>query len=94
VRAARSSKLPTVLDRDEVREVIRAVSPFHNQVFYWTVYSLGLRVSEASNLQPADIDSARMLVHVHRVASGSFIEDYPAWPRQGREGRVRAAGGA
>jgi hypothetical protein len=40
VRAARSSALPVVLDRDEVREVIRAVSPFHNQVFFWTVYSL------------------------------------------------------
>ena len=40
VRAARSSKLPVVLDREEVRKVIRAVSLFHNQVFCWTVYSL------------------------------------------------------
>jgi site-specific recombinase XerD len=66
VRSKRSKKLPVVLDQDEVRTVIRALSPFHNQAFFWTVYSLGLRLSEACNLKPADVDSARMLVHVHR----------------------------
>jgi integrase len=65
VRSKRVSKLPVVLDRDEARTVIRAVSPFRNQVFFWTVYSLGLRAFEACNLKPADIDSARMFVRVH-----------------------------
>src|SRR3954465_3844305 len=32
----------------------------------WTVYSLGLRLQEGLNLQVGDIDSARMVVHVHR----------------------------
>jgi integrase len=66
VRAGRSRKLPVVLDRDEVRRVIRAVRPFSNQVLFWTVYSMGLRLSEACNLKPADIDAQRMVVHVHR----------------------------
>ena len=34
--------------------------------FFWTVYSLGLRLEEAINLQIGDIDSRRMMVHVHR----------------------------
>ena len=34
--------------------------------FFWTVYSLGLRLDEARNLQVGDIDSHRMMVHIHR----------------------------
>ena len=32
---------------------------------FWTVYSLGLRLGEGLHLQVGDIDSQRMLVHVH-----------------------------
>jgi site-specific recombinase XerD len=35
-------------------------------VFFWTVYSLGLRLEEALNLHVGDLDSKRMMVHVHR----------------------------
>ena len=34
--------------------------------FFWSVYSLGLRLEEALNLQVGDIDGQRMMVHVHR----------------------------
>jgi integrase/recombinase XerD len=38
----------------------------HNQVYFTTVYSLGLRLQDALFLQVADIDGPRLQVHVHR----------------------------
>ena len=37
-----------------------------NQTYFWTVYSLGLRLTEALHLQIGDIDGTRKLVHIHR----------------------------
>ena len=62
----RPRSLPDVLSIDELRRLIDTVHTAHNKAFFWTVYSLGLRLQEALNLQVADIDSDRMLVHVHR----------------------------
>jgi integrase/recombinase XerD len=64
IRAERP--LPDVLSRDEVHRIIDAVLTPHNRAFFWTVYSLGLRLDEGRHLQPGDLDSARMLVHIHR----------------------------
>ncbi len=66
VRIPKQETLPDVLSIDEVRRLIDAVRLPHHQTYMWTVYSLGLRRSEALHLQVGDIDSARGLVHVHR----------------------------
>ncbi len=76
----RPRSLPDVLSIDEVRRLIDAVRTPHNKAFFWTVYSLGLRVQEALNLQVADIDSARMVVHVHR-GKGAKDRYVPLPPR-------------
>ena len=34
------------------------------RVFFFTLYSLGLRLSEGLHLQLSDIDAARMRVHI------------------------------
>jgi len=62
----RSHTLPDVLSRDEVQRVIDATRTAHNRTYFWTVYSLGLRLTEALHLQVGDIDGTRKLVHVHR----------------------------
>ena len=66
VRAQTEHRPPAVLSTKEVRSLLQATSPRHNQVYFTTVYSLGLRLHEALYLQVADIDSQRLLVHVHR----------------------------
>jgi len=58
--------LPEVITRQQVREIILAANTQRMRVFFWTVYSLGLRLGEGLNLQVGDIDSQRKLVHVHR----------------------------
>ena len=66
LRVQREKRLPDVLSTDEVRRLIAAVRTHHNRAYFWTVYSLGLRLTEGLHLQVGDIDAARMMVHVHR----------------------------
>ena len=66
LRVRKEKRLPDVLSVDEVRRLIAAVRTHHNRTYFWTVYSLGLRLEEGLHLQVGDIDSARMMVHVHR----------------------------
>jgi len=66
IRVQKEKRLPDVLSSDEVRELIGAVRKLRYRTYFSTVYSLGLRRNEGLHLQVPDIDSARMLVHVHR----------------------------
>jgi integrase/recombinase XerD len=65
-RVQQEKKLPDVLCVDVVRQLIGAVRTLHHRTYFRTVNSLGLRLDEALHLQVGDIDSAPMLVHVHR----------------------------
>jgi integrase/recombinase XerD len=65
LRVRRDKTLPDVLSVAEVRRLIDAVRTPHYQTYFWTVYSLGLRLTEGLHLQVRDIDAARMMVHVH-----------------------------
>ena len=58
--------LPEVLTIDQVHLIIDACTTKRMMTYFWTVYSLGLRLEEALNLRIGDIDSQRMMVHVHR----------------------------
>jgi integrase/recombinase XerD len=66
IRIPRQKTLPDVLSVEEVRRLIGAVRTPHNRTYLWTLYSLGLRMTEGLHLQPGDIDGTRKLVHVHR----------------------------
>ena len=66
LRAKNESRLPTVLSREEVRALLACVRTAHNRAFLSTVYACGLRLQEALHLEVADIDSGRMMLHVHR----------------------------
>ena len=65
VRPAREHKLPVVLSRDEVRRVIEAVRIPVYRACLTTIYACGLRLLEGAHVQVPDVDSARMLLHIH-----------------------------
>jgi len=66
LRAQTEHRLPAVLSVDEVRSILAHVKTFHNHVYLSTVYSCGLRLHEGLYLDVRDIDSQRMMIHVHR----------------------------
>lgn len=60
-------RLPTVLSTDELRRLFDVAGrDVKHQALLMTLYGSGLRVSEVAALRPADIDSARMLIHVRQ----------------------------
>jgi len=64
VRPAREKKLPVILSLAEVRQLLAQIRLPRYQVCLATIYSCGLRLQEGTHLQVADIDSARMMIHV------------------------------
>lgn len=80
LRIPKPQTLPDVLTVDEVRTLIGAVRTLHNRTYFWTLYSLGLRMTEGLHLQTGDIDGARRLVHVHR-GKGARDRYVPLPPR-------------
>ena len=69
LRARSESRLPSILSKDEVRAILAHVHTAHNRAFLATVYACGLRLQEAQYLEVSDIDSQRMMIHVHRGKS-------------------------
>lgn len=66
LRAQHEKRLPAVLSVEEVRRLLGCVRTSHNYAFLSTVYSCGLRLQEAQCLEVSDIDSQRLMIHVHR----------------------------
>src|SRR5262245_39955659 len=62
----RTDQLPTVLAREEVERLLNAVADRKLRTALMTIYSAGLRNSEAMRLTAQDIDSARMVICVRQ----------------------------
>lgn len=63
-RPRREKKLPVVLSKQEVSELISVTRNLKHRVLLTLKYSSGLRLSEIRNLKIGDIDSKRMMVRV------------------------------
>jgi hypothetical protein len=64
--ARKADTLPAVLTRDQVVRFLKAVPDLEMRTIFITIYSAGLRVSEAVALTARDIDSANMVIHVRQ----------------------------
>ena len=65
VRPQREKKLPVVLSRKEVGSILSQVRIPVYRACLTTIYTCGLRLLEGAHLQVPDVDSARMLLHIH-----------------------------
>jgi site-specific recombinase XerD len=70
IRLPRDRKLPTVLSRQEVRQLLAQIRRPAARMIALVMYSCGLRVTVASRLRAADIDSRRMMVCVRNGKGG------------------------
>lgn len=66
VYAKRERRLPVVLSPEEMARFLAAIDIPRFQVLLITIYSAGLRISEALGLRGRDIDSSRMLIRIHQ----------------------------
>lgn len=66
LRSKREKKLPAVLSRQETRQLFACTRNPRYRAFFFVVYSCGLRLEEALSLEVSDIDSGRMMIHIHR----------------------------
>lgn len=72
LRVKGPKSLPEVITIEQAHRIIDACTTDRMKVFFWTVYSLGVRLDEACNLHVGDIDADRRLVHIHR---GKGVKD-------------------
>ena len=61
-----SKKLPVILNRSEVRAILRHVKQPVSRMCLMTIYSCGLRISEALSLQKDSIDGERKMLRVEQ----------------------------
>lgn len=57
--------LPCVLSPEEVASLFAAAASGRDRMLLQTTYACGMRLSDVLHCQVTDIDSARMLVHIH-----------------------------
>ena len=86
----RPKKVPVVLAREEVDKLLEAATDLRYQTIWMTLYSSGLRLSEAARLRVTDIDSKAMQILVcngkgrkerYTVLSRSLLEQLRTYYR-------------
>jgi integrase/recombinase XerD len=70
IKPPKSQSLPDIVTIEEATRIFAATRVLSYQVFFFTLYSLGLRLGEGLRLELGDIDAARARVHV-RNAKGN-----------------------
>ena len=70
VKPPKAQQLPDILTVEQLQLILNATDKLTYRVFFFTLYSMGLRLGETIQLKTADIDADRRRVHV-RNAKGN-----------------------
>jgi integrase/recombinase XerD len=63
-------RLPSILSVEEMGRLIEAADGLYHRTMLMVLYSTGMRSAELLQLQVADIDSRRMLIHIRHGKGG------------------------
>jgi site-specific recombinase XerD len=70
IKPPKTQRLPDIVTIEEAKRLFAATRVLSYRVFFFTLYSLGLRLGEGLRLQVGDVDAARGRVHI-RDAKGN-----------------------
>jgi site-specific recombinase XerD len=64
--ARKEKRLPVVLSLEEMAGFLDGIPNLKHKTIFTTMYASGLRLSEATHLRPADVDSARVMLRIEQ----------------------------
>jgi len=64
IKPPRTQRLPDIVTVEEAQRLFLATHTLSYRIFFFTLYSLGLRLGEGLRLQVGDIDADRQRVHI------------------------------
>jgi site-specific recombinase XerD len=64
IKSPKVKRIPNILSVEEVNQLIMATQKLSYRVFFFTLYSMGLRLGEGLQLQVGDIDAKNARVHI------------------------------
>jgi len=70
IKPPKTQRLPNIVTVEEAQRLFMTTHTLSYKVFFFTLYSLGLRLGEGLNLKVGDIDASRLRVHL-RDAKGN-----------------------
>ena len=70
IKPPKTTRIPDILSKEQLNRLFAATNRLSYRVFFFTIYSMGLRLGEGINLKVGDIDSHNMWVHI-RNAKGN-----------------------
>jgi len=70
IKPPKTTRIPDILSVEQLQQLVCATRQLSYRVFFFTAYSLGLRLGEGIGLKAGDIDSVNMRVHI-RDAKGN-----------------------
>ena len=70
IKPPRCTRIPDIVTTAEAQQLFMSTRKLSYRMFYFAIYSMGLRLGEGLNLEVGDIDATRMRVHI-RNAKGN-----------------------
>lgn len=64
IKPPRATRIPDIVTIDQANQIFRATSKLSYKVFFFTIYSMGLRLGEGIKLAVGDIDAKYMRAHI------------------------------
>ncbi len=70
IKPPKTTRIPDILSIEQVQQLVAATNRLSYKIFFFTIYSMGLRLGEGIRLLVGDIDTVNMRVHI-RNAKGN-----------------------